>query len=885
MSQIPSPKEWIVSDDSDSDELLSQVLLQTQHLHGKEKSVLLELKEEIESGFSNDIIGKSREQESNTIRSIQKSFLLGQTPPIPRPAKFLERRSSFNQWTADHFPSTPVIIKSQKQVTKDMLMDFEKTPTMEQVDSTEVPTSPITNLDYEISQELDALTIPILKGSDSFETGTTASLDDLSISPAKLNLKMNQETPKGADSSLHKEEWSKADSQNTPKRADFEERSRNPPFSPMMLTPTIDRISDGVTVHKESNPAIAEYDTGISTQMLLEIDLEEEEYNDPQINTQFMAQIPFSQFDDAAKGTIATEFHTAKTLMTNGTVGVVVDKSLYQKGEMFALEQDEEGPIKYGFRGTTGLRETIRSQVQKSKVLELFRPTILHETSVLKATEKVDNDERERQDVTHQFESFFDHREHVASESMFLEEKNSMNVADESVCFGGFRTAGGKPLSSPSLASKARAAAFLEMETPKASGFTNAAGKPLPPVSEEAKERASLLLAQSSDGPLGEYSRASGNRLPSPSGIVMEEDARIMEFGTPKASGFLNAAGKPLPPVSKEAKDMALHVLKVRPEQNKIPIEGDPIAFGGFKTGVGEKLPQPSELAIKKFDSMLFDTKETCSPTVAVPNSLFTTASGTKLKAPSRFAQLQAEQLLLSTPIRTSGSTESNVDEKSIKKSFYRTPSLSRNYPTKMSLSTGKLPGKGTISISGIKNTPFKPPFRALQKPFRNDSPSPSTLKPTPDRRVFFDTSGLQDRPTLRERFDSFAIDQMQEGAWTTITAQNATEVEFSGWDWKTARQELIQRGCAPQLASEVWVKNHYRWIVWKLASLKRVFAVNVWTKDHVFSQLLYRYEVEINQANRSCIRLLVERDAVVGRHMVLCISRVDFQSKAYSHR
>ena len=40
---------------------------------------------------------------------------------------------------------------------------------------------------------------------------------------------------------------------------------------------------------------------------------------------------------------------------------------------------------------------------------------------------------------------------------------------------------------------------------------------------------------------------------------------------------------------------------------------------------------------------------------------------------------------------------------------------------------------------------------------------------------------------------------------------------------WRQARQALIAAGACPLAASEVWVANHYRWIVWKLAAHTRV--------------------------------------------------------------
>jgi breast cancer 2 susceptibility protein len=86
------------------------------------------------------------------------------------------------------------------------------------------------------------------------------------------------------------------------------------------------------------------------------------------------------------------------------------------------------------------------------------------------------------------------------------------------------------------------------------------------------------------------------------------------------------------------------------------------------------------------------------------------------------------------------------------------------------------------------------------------------------------------------------------------------------------------------KLASVAWVKNHYKWIVWKLASMERMFpqdyANQYLTAARVLSQLKYRYEREINQAQRPAIKKLLERDEFAGRYMVLCVSAIRYRGK-----
>mgnify|MGYP003883031497 CR=1 FL=1 len=98
-------------------------------------------------------------------------------------------------------------------------------------------------------------------------------------------------------------------------------------------------------------------------------------------------------------------------------------------------------------------------------------------------------------------------------------------------------------------------------------------------------------------------------------------------------------------------------------------------------------------------------------------------------------------------------------------------------------------------------------------------------------------------------------------------------------WSWRNFRSELVTAGADPNLASAAWVANHFRWIVWKLASTERAFPAlfggQYLTKSRVLQQLKYRYECEINQARRSILRRIVELDASPAVHIVLCVVKI----------
>ncbi|XP_058793270.1 uncharacterized protein LOC131665410 [Phymastichus coffea] len=90
----------------------------------------------------------------------------------------------------------------------------------------------------------------------------------------------------------------------------------------------------------------------------------------------------------------------------------------------------------------------------------------------------------------------------------------------------------------------------------------------------------------------------------------------------------------------------------------------------------------------------------------------------------------------------------------------------------------------------------------------------------------------------------------------------------------------LAMPGVDPKLLPEGWIENHYKWIVWKLAALDRMrfgyiqLSKNL-TPHRIMNELKYRYDREIDQAQRPALRRILEKDDVSTRRMVLCISSI----------
>ncbi|XP_028818808.1 breast cancer type 2 susceptibility protein isoform X2 [Denticeps clupeoides] len=95
--------------------------------------------------------------------------------------------------------------------------------------------------------------------------------------------------------------------------------------------------------------------------------------------------------------------------------------------------------------------------------------------------------------------------------------------------------------------------------------------------------------------------------------------------------------------------------------------------------------------------------------------------------------------------------------------------------------------------------------------------------------------------------------------------------------------------GVDPKLISDVWVHNHYRWIVWKRASMERAFPMEMGslclTPEQVLLQLKYRYDVEIDNSKRPALRKIMERDDTPAKTLVLCVCGIVSEGCGVSER
>ncbi|EEC03798.1 breast cancer type 2 susceptibility protein brca2, putative [Ixodes scapularis] len=121
------------------------------------------------------------------------------------------------------------------------------------------------------------------------------------------------------------------------------------------------------------------------------------------------------------------------------------------------------------------------------------------------------------------------------------------------------------------------------------------------------------------------------------------------------------------------------------------------------------------------------------------------------------------------------------------------------------------------------------------------------------------------------------------------ILGDGAT-VQLSPGQSRLGKSELYSAflgvpGVDSSLISREWFDNHYRWIVWKLASLEQhgphVFAGRSLTPDNVMLQMKYRYDVEIDHSTRSALRKIIERDDIASGTLILCVSGINREENA----
>ena len=123
-----------------------------------------------------------------------------------------------------------------------------------------------------------------------------------------------------------------------------------------------------------------------------------------------------------------------------------------------------------------------------------------------------------------------------------------------------------------------------------------------------------------------------------------------------------------------------------------------------------------------------------------------------------------------------------------------------------------------------------------------------------------------------------------------TLNADNAKSLRLPSVDrglvgWRELRQSMIKSGADDALLTNEWTANAYKWIVWTHGCIARAFpekhAFGILSESAVTRRMLYRYEREINRAERPHARKILERDENPGAPAVFVVSAIRSMTSA----
>ncbi|XP_068635354.1 protein BREAST CANCER SUSCEPTIBILITY 2 homolog A-like [Aristolochia californica] len=192
--------------------------------------------------------------------------------------------------------------------------------------------------------------------------------------------------------------------------------------------------------------------------------------------------------------------------------------------------------------------------------------------------------------------------------------------------------------------------------------------------------------------------------------------------------------------------------------------------------------------------------------------------------------------------------------------------------------------------------SPFKRPRQSrFLAPLRNDFsslPSGSSTVSTSGAtccttRVFTRYPFQFNRRSLKEFFGGPPVCLNLSGKLSDkvkcVNVDNAANYKFSMVQGSVGveyfRHMLAQSGASLQIVTKGWLTNHFKWIIWKLASLEQGYPCKAsgkfLTVSNVLEELKYRYEREVNHGHKSALKRILEGDTSPGCMVVLCISAI----------
>ncbi|KAJ3305458.1 Breast cancer 2, early onset [Kappamyces sp. JEL0829] len=574
------------------------------------------------------------------------------------------------------------------------------------------------------------------------------------------------------------------------------------------------------------------FDPMMTTQMFRNLDLpaeaaahtltSEADYEDPFFSTQILNAVSLSQFNDpSSKGAGCKDderplHHLAAAYQPGGSFGTVTRGEIKVNHQMTLLAQkfiqEQHCDYQGGLLDGTAL---LRKNTNVDSIVKLLQPSTLADISSMQRRVR----EAQRNGKS-------------APAPTVTAPEPSKAASDEKA-----------PVSPPLAASEPFADPHESDPHPplipppmEFGGFTTGAGKKLPPPSKAAMALGTAIASAASDSP-----------------------------GWGKMGGFQSGAGKPLPPPSKAALELSTSLFTAGAAPSGMPMSG-------FSTGAGRALPTPSRSAMERASLLLKSSEPESSHPASkdvfkIPSAPARTLPRSNPSTPSTPAVSRMRAgAQPDTPCATLSSA------RSLRGAAFKTP-VTR-------ATTAGTP----VSGSTLRNTPFKQPTISVRKRSTlhaniavPSSPATPVQKPAAKEVRFVKIPGQ--RTSYREAFGNARQTTANTALPSSgINGSNALSVTFETEGGVCgagqAQQVLLDRGCLSSLCTPEWVRNHYRWIVWKMAFLsQRLGAANVWSWDYLTTQLLFRYDTEVYDVKRSAIKRIVEKDGIPSQHMVLFIS------------
>ncbi|KAF9437101.1 Breast cancer 2, early onset [Entomortierella beljakovae] len=416
-------------------------------------------------------------------------------------------------------------------------------------------------------------------------------------------------------------------------------------------------------------------------------------------------------------------------------------------------------------------------------------------------------------------------------------------------------------------------------------GFKTGRGKKLAPVSKDALEKWKKHLTEDEDSERTSSAASNASK-------ILDSLQEPQPQDRPQQEGFIgfaSGAGRALAPISKAAQDRALSFLELDNPPSDVPTTHS----NTFKQG--------------------FNINSRTSGTLNANMPVFVTPSANKLNQKPTISNHMNNLKLKSIRGGSSVSMSSRASNQQGKaKTAFRSP-LAFKPPLLKNLSAKSESNKGV----GVNNDNLNSPSTEHLTLAKKQVNKRSTLHPNarlgpveplaaihqqpaksnPEIATYKHLANIQNNgntPKLRDVFEAPRqrdIDELlnmgvpEDAARMSISS--AQSFRFDDWGVENAYQDMISLGAAPNLLSKIWLENHYRLIVWKLACYVRSWpeilldSSPFWfSPSSVMNQLAYRYEREINRTERPALRKIVEGDDSVAKHMVLCVASI---SKEYS--